>query len=108
MNIWLIQASNWLAFVFIQLQNIQLENNSTFWHRDTFMLVIQKSPINVSKLNEFEQEENEKEILRCTHSVRMHGDRKMNEQSILLIIIYAHCVRTFEWTLSKCEHNLRK
>lgn len=78
------------------------------------MLVIQKSPINVSKLNEFEQEENEKEIVvfgvRFTLYAQcvMHGDRKMNKQSILLIIIYAHYVRTFEWTLSKCVHNLRK
>lgn len=48
------------------------------------MLVIQKSPINVSKLNEFEQEEEEKAsgIEKASQC-----DRKTNKQNILLIII---------------------
>lgn len=61
---------------------------------DLFMLVIQKSPINVSKLNEFEQEEEEKAsgIEKASQC-----DRKTNKQNILLIII----IVCNEWTWSK-------
>lgn len=64
---------------------------------EIFMLVIQKSPINVSKLNEFEQEEEEEEEKASGIEKASQCDRKTNKQNILLIII----IVCNEWTWSK-------